>query len=94
MVGYNKESKAYRVFDSENRRMLIRRDVIFNEKPTTINEVCEKQNDDSVMSEGVSTKPLFSRKCEKSPERTKCAEYEKAPAVTRSPYKTRSATKA
>lgn len=41
MVGYNDESKAYRIYDPTNRNILIRRDVKINETKEKENEVVE-----------------------------------------------------
>lgn len=93
LVGYHEESKAYRVFDAESRRVFIRRDVIFNEIPATINEVYEKLGDEHIAAEEGATTTLSSPECEKSSESEKLSERAKSPVLTRSPYKTRSATR-
>lgn len=84
LVGYHEESKAYRVFDANGRRVLIRRDVLFNEIPTTVNEVCEKQSDEYKAAEEDSTRSPS------PPKSAKSSECKTLPAITRSPYKTRS----
>lgn len=41
MIGYNDDSKAYRIYDPAGRKILIRRDVIFNENRNRLHEMIE-----------------------------------------------------
>lgn len=41
MIGYNDDSKAYRIYDPTGRKILIRRDVIFNENRNRLHEMIE-----------------------------------------------------
>lgn len=46
MIGYSEESKAYRLFNPKNRKVIIGRDVIFME--TTFDERIRQDNDDDI----------------------------------------------
>lgn len=87
MVGYNDDSKAYRVYEPSCKRLLIRRDVIFDEKhKQQVNEVIE------VVTNKNGENQNYQEENHNEEENNVQVKSTSAP-MTRSPYNTRQTSK-
>ncbi|KMQ86393.1 gag-pol polyprotein [Lasius niger] len=92
MIGYNDDSKAYKIYDPTGKRILIRKDVIFNENRDRLHKMTETKvvdnKDDQETSEEEIDQPERGRQPSES-DKLKKKYRNLRLLIPRSPYNTR-----